>query len=330
MRLDELFNPINEQSLADIGMRAERFYLSGRSENIEWDEFLSSGKLTGVQGISSSRDIWKNFSPNAGRDVLFIMPAKSVFRLNRVRRIKYDDAEQLVANNSKLIGRILSIKDVSRSVGDNLVLGCFPKQSDFYTSDPVSVQNNAMSIASYLRRGEDPSERFPGIDSSSFDWSDGLRLNSIEDYANLYFQAAKASGWYGKEYVKFFAPQNRRRWYPAISAQIVKQANVYADEAEWIVDGPEFTVPLDSHVILAIPQKYQDGPPPQENRVKSWFWNAFDDERYANYQKLLKSFQGSRFRYSVVEAGKASNSLLSAQTRMRERRWGKDESVSTK
>lgn len=318
MRFHEI---IAERSLADVGVRAERFYLAGKSEHIDWDKFLSSGKLDGIKGVSSSRDIWKDFGPNMGRDVLFIMPAQTMLRLNKVHRVGYDNVDDLVANNSYKIGRILSINNVSRNIGDNLVMGCFPKQAEFRSSDPISVMNNSMSIASYLRRGEDPTERFPGVDASTFDWSDGLRLSSVDDYANLYLQGAKASGWYGKEYVKFFAPQNRKQWYPAISAAIIKQANVYADEAEWIVDSPEFTVPPDAHVILAIPQKYQDGPPPEEDKVNSWFWTKFDDERYAAYQTLLNAFKKSRYKFSVVEAGRAANSLLSAQTRKRERTY---------
>lgn len=318
MRLHEFFS-LNEQSLSDVGVRADRFYLSARGDSIDWDEFLATGKLRGVRGVSSSRDIWKNFSPNAGRDILFIMPAKSLLRMNKVRRVKYDSAEDLVANNSKKIGRILSIKDVSTDIGDNLIVGCFPRTLDIIDGDRVTVTNAAMGIAFHLRKKEKPSTRYPAVDDSVFDWQNGLQLNSIDDYATLYHQAAKAAGWYGKEYVKFFAPQNRRRWYPAISEAIVRQANVYADEAEWIVDSPEFTVPPDTHVILAIPQKYQDGPPPEDDRVNSWFWSRFDDERHADYQKLLKMFAKSRFKFSVVEAGKASNSLLSAQTRQRAR-----------
>ena len=313
MRINEI---LTERSLADVGVRGGKFYLSAKGEHIDFDKFFATGKLDGVKGISSAKSIWSDFGPNVGRDIFFVMSAQDVLRMNKIHRIGYDNAEDLVANNSYKIGRILSIKDVARDQGDNLVLGCFPKQADFYRSDPISVINNSMSIASYLRKGEDPKQRFPGIDTSKFDLENGLRLNSIDDYANLYLQGAKASGWYGKDYVKFFAPQNRSKWYPAIRDQIIKQANVYASEAEWVVDSPEFTVPPSTYIILAIPAKYMEKPSDEERakHIPSW-WNDFDERYYEYYQNLMSRFKQSPYKVKIVDAGKASNQLTALKTK---------------
>lgn len=310
---------INEQSLADVGVRGGKFYLALRGEQIDYDKLLSTGKLDGIKGISSSKDIWADFGPNMGRSVLFVMQAKDVLRANKVHRIAYDSVDDLVANNSFKIGRILSIKDVARAGGDNLILGCFPKQPQFRSSDPISVINNSITIADRLRRGENPADRFTNVDPSIFDLTVGLRLNSVDDYAKIYHQGAIAAGWYGKEYVKFFSPQNRREWYPAIAAAIMRQANVYADESEWIVDSPEFTVPASTYVIIAVPANYAGERPSEEERAKhisSW-WSSFDEERYVEYQATIAAFKKSRYKFSVVESGKTSNSLLKAQTRRR-------------
>lgn len=319
MRYQEI---ITERSLADVGVRGDKFYLSGKGEHIDFDKLFSTGKLDGIKGISSSKAIWGEFGPNMGRDVFFVMNAQDTLRANKMHRIGYNDAEDLVANNSYKIGRILSIKNVAHDQGDNLVMGCFPKQKEFYSSDPISVQNNAMSIASYLRKGQSPNDRYTEgvVDENSFgDYKEhGLRLNSIADYANLYYQGAKAAGWYGKEYVKFFAPQNRRQWYPAISAQVIKQANVFSDEAEWIVDSPEFTVPKSTFIVLAIPAKYMEKPSDEERaqHIPSW-WNNFDEERYTHYQHVLNQFKNGPYKFKVVDAGKTANQL----DRTKAKRW---------
>ncbi len=316
MRFHEI---ISERSLADVGVRADKFYLSAKGEQINWDEFLSTGKLHGVKGISSSRYIWRDFGPNVSRDVFFVMPAQDVLRLNKIHRIGYDDAEALVANNSYKFGRILSVTNVARDGGDNMIKDAFPKQDEFRRADPNSVINNAMSIAMYLRKGEAPTgERFDGvIDVASFgDFAaNGLRLSSIADYANLFYQASKAAGWYGKEYVKYFAPQNRRQWYPAISQRIVQQANTYADEAEWVVDSTEFIVPPSTHVVLAIPPQFQSGVAPSEEERESLRWSDYDDKRLAYYNALIDGFRRSKFKFAVVNANKAANSLIGTRTK---------------
>jgi hypothetical protein len=271
-----------------------------------------------VKGISSAKEIWGEFGPNMGRDIFFVMSAPDVLRMNKIHRIGYNDADDLVANNSYKIGRILSIKNVARDQGDNLIIGCFPKQKEFYSDDPILVSNNSMSIAGYLRKGIDPKEKYPNIDTSKFDLDNGLKLNSIDDYANLYLQGAKAAGWYGKDYVKFFSPQNRRNWYPAIRDQIIKQANVFSDESEWIVDSSEFKVPPSTYIILAIPAKYMEKPSDEERakHIPSW-WNEFDERRYEYYQNLIAKFNQSPYRVKIVEAGKTANQLDRTKTKRR-------------
>jgi hypothetical protein len=314
MRFREILpKPLLERSFADVGLRGDKFYLAARPEHLN-DDFFQTGILHGVKGISSSKTIWANFSPNVGRNVFFVMPAQDVVRMNRVTRVGYNDPEKLVANNSAIIGRILSIKDVARSQGDNLIYGCFPKLK--IQGDGGTVTNNASYIADLLRKGVAPSTKYPAVDDASFgDYeANGLRLSSIADYANLYYQAAKAAGYYGTEYVRFFSPQNRSKWYPAVSGAVVRQANVYADEAEWLVPNETLKVPPSTQIVVAIPAKYAD--PEPADRDKLW-WNDYDDKALAEYQALIAKFKASPFKVKFVEAGKTANQLDNGRARRR-------------
>lgn len=315
MRWNEI---INEREFKDVGVRGDKFYLSASDRNLN-HTFFQTGRLEGVQGISSSKYIWQDFSPNAGRSVFFVMDANDVVRLNDVNRVGYDDPDALIANNSQNIGRILSVRDVARGPSDNLISGVFSRASkgveDHYMT---TVNNRAQFIASDLQKGRTPDfkgETFD-IDLTGFgDYqSNGLRLSSYEDYRNLFYQASIAAGWYGGAFKKFWSPQNRSKSHEAIKAALVAQANVYSDESEWTVTG-DFTVPPSSLVILSIPAKYQQ---PKPDPIP-WGWSAFDDEYHERYQSLMDMFSKTSFKVRVLDADKASQGLFKSQVKRRQR-----------
>ena len=310
---------IAEKSLEDVGVRGQKFYLSATGKNIDLDHFVQTGELVGVKGISSSKYIWSQFGPDRGRDLFFVMDAPDVLRMNNMKRIGYDNPDALIANNSKLLGRILSVSNIAKSICDNLISGVFQKmvKTVGFGGDPIAVSNRATFIAHYLQRGRDfEDEMFKDVDTSKFgDWkSEGLRLSSYDDYANLYYQAAKSAGWYGKDFVKFFAPQNRSKWLPALKAAIVAQANIYNDEEEWSNEGTSFIVPRSSMIIISVPKQYIN-PEPEKNM----FWSKYDDERLAYYQELMETLKRSPFKVRVVEEHKISGGLSA----YRSRRWEK-------
>lgn len=316
MRWNEI---INEREFKDVGLRADKFYLSATDRNLN-DTFFDTGKLEGVGGISSSKYIWQEFSPNAGRSIFFVMDAHAVVRLNDVERIGYDDPDALIADNSRMIGRILSIKNVAHDPGDNLISGVFSRASKGVADHYMDTTNNrAQFIASDLRKGRVPEFRGENIkiDLSGFGdfQSNGLRLSSYEDYRNLYYQAAIAAGdWYGEDFKKFWSPQNRAKNHAAIKAALLAQANVYADESEWVVHG-EFTVPPSSLVILAVPEKYQKPKP----EPRPFHWSQFDDEYHARYQMLMDKFSKTSFKVRVLDADRASQGLFKSQVKRRSR-----------
>lgn len=309
---------INEREFKDVGLRGDKFYLSASDHNLN-DTFFRTGKLEGVQGISSSKYIWQEFSPNAGRSIFFVMDAHEVVRLNEIERIGYDDPDALIADNSRMIGRILSIKDVARSPGDNLISGVFSRAArgiaDHYMD---TVNNRAQFIASDLRKGRVPDfkNEVLDIDLSGFGdfQNDGLRLSSYEDYRNLYYQASIAAGWYGEDFKKFWAPQNRSKNHAAIKAALLAQAKVYAGESEWVVKGT-FTVPQSSLVILSIPEKYQK-PKPEPRPLT---WSRFDDEYHERYQILMDKFKKTSFKVKIVDADRAAQGLFKSQVKRRSR-----------
>lgn len=307
---------INEREFKDVGLRGDKFYLSAKDTNLN-DDFFATGRLEGVQGISSSKYIWQEFSPNMGRSIFFVMDAHDVVRLNDVNRVGYHDPDTLIANNSQNIGRILSVRNVARDPSDNLISGVFSRASrGIEDHNATTVNNRAQFIASDLKKGREPD--FSGekidIDLSGFgDFkANGLRLASYEDYRNLFYQASIAAGWYGKAFKKFWSPQNRAKNHEAIKAALLAQANVYADESEWTVTG-DFIVPPSSLVILSIAEKYQKPKP----EPKPFGWSAFDDEYHARYQSLMDKFSKTSFKVRVLDADKAAQGLFKSQVKRR-------------
>ena len=313
MRWNEI---INEREFKDVGLRGDKFYLSASDRNLN-DTFFTTGRLEGIHGISSSKYIWQDFSPNAGRSIFFVMDAHDVVRMNDVTRIGYDDPDALIADNSRMIGRILSIKNVAHDPGDNLISGVFSRASKGIADHYMDTTNNrAQFIASDLRKGRVPEFRGEtfNIDLTGFGdfQSNGLRLSSYEDYRNLFYQASIAAGWYGEDFKKFWAPQNRSKNHAAIKAALLAQANVYADESEWAVKG-DFTVPPSSLVILSVPLKYQNPKP----EPRPWTWSAFDDEYHERYQMLMDKFSKTSFKVRVLDADRAAQGLFKSQVKRR-------------
>jgi hypothetical protein len=309
-----------ERTLADVGVRGGKFYLSAKSETMDVPHFLKTGELEGVKGISSSRRIWAEFGPGVSRDIFIVMPAQETLRLNHLQRVGYTDADALIANNSKIYGRIFSVADVAKTSCDNMVTGTLKKMSalkgmDQRGGDLNAIMNNTQSIMWKLQReGDFDDERYKNVDTSKFgDWkANGLRLSSYDDYANLYYQAAKMAGWYGKGYVKFFAPQNRSNWLPALKEGIIAQANAYSEESEWVNEGTKLIVPRTSQIVLAVPEEYQS-PEPEKDK----YWNAFSDKRLAYYQNLMQMFSQSPFSVKIVDGNKTANSLVGMQAKRR-------------
>jgi len=338
MRFSEI---ITERSLSDVGVRGGKFYLAAEGRHVDIPHFIKTGELPGVKGISSTKYIWNDFGPHMGRDLFFVMPAADVLRQNKMHRVGYDNPDKLIANNSKMLGRIMNIGDVAHAPGDNLVTGVFdkiPGMKRDLRGDPIAVTNRAQSIANMLRRGHDfdaedrYGKLFKGVDVGSFgDYkSTGLRLSSYDDYANLYYQAAKAAGYYGDGFAKFFAPQNRSKWLPAIKAGILAQANVYADESEWVNEGSTFVVPKSSTILLSVPKQYWNGKPkmamgfiagpdgkPLPREKGGGTWSDFDTKYLDYYTNLVSAFANSDYKVQLLDANNVSNQLVRARAKRR-------------
>ncbi len=323
---------LSERSLNDVGVRSGKFYLAARGEAMDIDKFAATGELDGIKGISSSREIWGDFSPNVGRDMLIIMPAEDTLKINKLKRVQYDDAEVLVRNNSQMLGRILSINNVARNTGDNIIVGVFDKIPGIRKLgyDPASVSNRAISLAHHLRSNKaiDGDSYFQNVDTSKFgNWMEnGLKLSSIDDYANLYYQAAKAAGYYGEAWVKFFAPQNRSKWYPAISQGVIRQANVYSNESEWVNLGGQFHAPKNSTILLAVPAYYYRGRPVDDSGLFAKFadgttarWSPSDTEKMNYLEHAIDVLSKSSFDLRLVDYAKTANTLVKKQGQ----RWDK-------
>lgn len=295
------------KTFADVGVRGNKFYLAITSRDIN-PEFFTQGILKGIKGVSSSKSIWIEWSPNAGRDMLLVMPADALMRANKITRVGYDDPDKLIANNCKALGRILSIRDVARDAGDNLIQNVFSYAGfNKVGYGYQGVANKAQFIAHDIRKGRAFDK--PEVDMASFgDYqTQGLQLGSYDKWANLFYQAAKASGWEGREFIKFFSKQNRSKWLPMLKTGITKAASIYKSEAEWIVRNPDLDlrVPEGTHIIYAVDPRNVNPPEPRPIT-----WMNYQEEGVKQAADTIAKLQTSKFSYKIVDALKTNEMLM--------------------
>jgi hypothetical protein len=283
MRYHEI---LNEKSLLDVGVRGNKFYLAARSQWLNLDDLFTNHTIGSIRGISSSRKIWKEFGPNAGRDIFFVMNATSVLKANNVKRVQYDNVNELLKDKSKLLARIYDTNNFETSGGSNIVYGIVRdifRFHDFTGDDPNTLGNNALSILSRMQQ------------------NGTMNLSSLDAYRDLLFQAASKGSWHTRESKKFFAPQNKAKSFPVIQKAIINQASRYDMEAEWMVSG-DFIVPTDTHIIVAFGKEVMD---PINDRDSNW-----SIERKKETQAFLERMKSSPYKYSIVDGNKTANMLV--------------------
>lgn len=59
--LDTFDQELAARSLAAVGVKGNKLYLAAVADSLP-DDFATNRELTGVAGVSATRDIWKQFS----------------------------------------------------------------------------------------------------------------------------------------------------------------------------------------------------------------------------------------------------------------------------
>lgn len=240
------------------------------------------------------------------------MPADAALRANRLVRVGYDNPQKLLANNATVFRRIMPMRNVVANVLQRAA------KVAMLSGDPIAVSNMADAIMTVAERnGNLDGDRLPTkLDRGSFGklTSLGIDLSSVERFANLYYQAAKGTGTYGRAIGQFFAPQNRRKWLPILNDAIVAQASIYADEAEWRNLGQKFVVPAGTQVLYAVEEKYV------QNRPRPLGWMEYEKEAIARYERNVDVLRRAGFKVTIVDYRKTMDSMHAAQARKRQRR----------
>lgn len=303
------------RSLADVGVRGNKFYLAASSDYLP-DSFAEDRTLPGVKGISSSRSIWREWSPDHGRDILFVLPAEETLRLNKLVRVDYDSVSKLLANNAAAVKRVMPVSNFLSSA-----LKSVSRDGNLGTDSINDVINKTITILEeFASFGSlSPNTRLPidrmDVESLRATATGHLSIGNIDEVANLFRQAGLAATSYGKGTAKFFVRQNKRKWRPALEDALLKAIGIYKSEAEWRNLSAALVVPKTASVIYALDAIYMKRPDPLPLT-----WSDWREAAFKKHEDNIATLRKSGLSVTIVDRAKVNQSLQSSTARDRERR----------
>lgn len=221
---------------------------------------LANGTLTGLKGISASREIVGDFLHTSGNACLVMNPEK-VLSDNDLEMIDYHDPEYLLSRNMKTMHRL------------------FNKKMDKYGTQQV-LQNIFGEFAKYIRDLKHPEYHtydYYGFPSKLSYAHNGETIRSVDALVSFFEKA-------------FNEVKNKERLYDMdISSDIIKSGLIYSvlrtaqwyeSESEWIVNSETFNVPFGSILLIIKPdfvEQYYD----------AWKSGEFDASWNPNRWRLI-------------------------------------------
>lgn len=196
---------------------------------------LANGTLTGLKGISASREIVGDFLHTSGNACL-VMDSASVLQNNDITMIDYRSIDNLVANNMKVMTRLYNqtngIKGISRS-----------------------LQNILRNTVRYLKDNNHPDAStliyYGTADSIPFMYGDNpVPLNSVEDIVKFIEWGLEK---HAQE--KYISPYeiSHEDLAKGVEYALLRDAELYESESEWIVNSETFNIPLGSILLIIKP-----------------------------------------------------------------------------
>lgn len=222
---------------------------------------LAEGSLKGLKGISASREIVGDFLHTSGNACLVMNP-NEVLNNNDVSMVDYKNVDSLVANNMRVITRLYNqnndIKGISRTL-QNILRNTvrYLKENNHPDASTMIYYGSADNI-SYLY-GDNPTPLNTVSDIAQFvEW--GLMEHAKEKRISP-FEISKKDLMIGIEYA------------------LLKDAELYESESEWLVDGDVFNVPPGS-ILLIIKSGFA------EEHYDAWKAGEFNAEWNPNRWRL--------------------------------------------
>lgn len=255
---------------------------------------IGQGKLTGLKGISDSREIVTEWFMIA-RNAVIIMDSNEVIRENDIEKITYDDPDGLCANNLAMVFRLF---DKRRD--KNGYYGIMVNLSDRLGP----ILNKATDSIGHLLVHY-------GLPSMFDDYlkQEDMNVETAHDLAKWMWAALKAYET-KQRYVDIERELDFDMFALCVRQMLMRVGQMYASESEWVVHSDSFHIPRNSRMIvgidMAVRERYEEwlalGRPDTIDWAP-WEWrlNAYDklmtrikENRLEDYYKIVY-VDGRRF-----------------------------------
>ncbi len=278
---------------------------------------LKSGKFKGLRGISDNPLITRAWFDV--RDIMVVMSADEVKKLNDITQIEYFNPDQLVKNNFEVLNRILDNERMVSNSGKNYaaiqstLIKIFQNTS-YILRTGVSGKKRSRLAGTWDR---DPSMKFLYnvifcLNSSRFYYTadddivtylnGGANINSVKDLANFvgYVIKTNRDKFTKSEYsfrknelqdlVEHYDKYGTKYIEKILQWVLTTFGKTYNKrEGEWVVNSDEFRIPKGSYLFFK----------------KTPQWNDEDKEEYNKWVMDYKSYKDSS-----IETTGLSNDII--------------------
>jgi len=201
---------------------------------------LSAGVLEGISGISDNNRILMHWLGIGFRNAVVVMNAKNTLSVNEgnLRRVEYDNIEQLTNKNMAMLRRIFNADQGvkgNRKIIDNIF-------REIYRSALTSNDDGVRHLGSLMRDGY----------VSSYDinkrYENGeVEINSLEDLTKYFWEEILKN-----TTAEDISSINPRTFQNLIKYSVLKGIHTYKSEGEWVISSSRLVIPTKSRLLVAV------------------------------------------------------------------------------
>lgn len=202
---------------------------------------LATGELTGLRGISGTREIVTQMLDMKGNTAI-MMPADAVMRYNEIEQVLYDDPDWLASNNCSALFRLWEKNYDEPFSRENLMINLWNDIVAAYSESSRylgSVVDNFRSSVCKLFRDEGFRTRIETANDLS-KYLHGLMERTVSDRGGY---APRQS-----DFEQFPLDEFSSK----VGSALLRVGRRYSDEGEWLVHSDTFHIPPGSRMLVSI------------------------------------------------------------------------------
>lgn len=261
---------------------------------------IARGSLTGVRGISDSKEILTGWWL-IGRNAAVMMDASKVISTNDVEKISYDDPDHLCQDNFRLLYRLWDKeKDITR--GDKYD-GMMANLVPYFLSGLKTIDPYNQHYLDYYGLGNKAEQAWAANRQGVHDSDSAADL--MYHFATTLFDK-----WDNEKMVQSLKKED---FYKAMRLALTHVGRIYSDESEWLVHSPSFTIPQGSTMMIGVSmeaaRQYQawkadpESVPDAYSALKTLTWFGRELEKHDALMKYIEDFRlRDRYKIAFVDA----------------------------